>query len=85
MYKLVNEKSPVLIDNQCNWDQSFIDFISSCLVKDPKLRPNAEQILEINKKFFAKAKDKTFLAQTLLKGVPTIQERVRKLFLIYII
>ncbi len=45
--------------------------------KDPKSRPTAEMVLNKNKEFFNKAKDKTYLIENLLKGVPTVQERVK--------
>jgi hypothetical protein len=65
------------LKNQNSYDSSFIEFVKSCLIKDPKLRPNAEEILNKNKNFFAHAKDKIYIKSTLLQGIPTVQERVR--------
>ena len=59
-----------------DYDPSFLEFVRSCLIKDPKARPNAENVLKMNKKFFALAKDKKYVKDTLLKGVPTVEERV---------
>jgi len=58
------------------YDPLLVDFIKSCLVKDPKLRPNAENVLKINKKFFSLAKDRKYIKENLLKNVPSVQERV---------
>ena len=46
--------------------------------KDPKNRPTAELAVKYNEEFFNKAKDKKYLAETLLKGVPSVQDRYRK-------
>jgi serine/threonine protein kinase len=59
------------------WDSSFIEFVNSCLIKDPKVRPDAEAVLKINKKFFALCKDKKYLRDNLLKDVPSVQDRVK--------
>ncbi len=58
------------------WDASFAEFIKSCLIKDPKLRPTAEEVLNNNQKFFSFAKDKEYLKEHLIKGVPTLEKRV---------
>ncbi len=79
MRKIKFEDCPTL-KNPEEWDLSFVDFIKSCLVKDPQQRPTADQVLKMNKKFFAKAKNKSYLVETLLKGIPTVQERVIILF-----
>jgi serine/threonine protein kinase len=64
------------LKNQQQYNPAFIEFLKSCLVKDPKTRPNAEDVLKLNKKFFALAKDKKYIKENLLKGVPTVEERV---------
>ena len=69
-------EDPQTLKNPGNWDPSFSEFIKSCLIKDPKLRPTAEEILKNNQKFFSFAKDKEFLKENLLKGVPTLEKRV---------
>lgn len=75
MRKIKFDEAPTLKDPSA-WDSSFIDFIKYCLVKDPKARPDADMVLKNNKKFLSKAKNKSYIAETLLKGVPTVQERV---------
>ena len=75
MRKIKFEEPPTL-KNPENYDPSFIEFIKSCLIKDPKLRPTAEEILKNNEKFFSFAKDKDYLKDNLLKGLPTLEKRV---------
>jgi hypothetical protein len=65
------------LKNPNSYHPSFVEFVKSCLIKDPKLRPNAEEVLKINKKFFSLAKDKEHIRHTLLKDVPDLQKRVR--------
>jgi hypothetical protein len=66
------------LKNPNDWDPSFVEFINFCLNKDPRNRPSADLVLKQNKAFFSKAKDKTYLAGGLLKGIPTLHERVSK-------
>jgi serine/threonine-protein kinase OSR1/STK39 len=75
MRKIKFEEPPTL-KNPENFDPSFHEFIKSCLIKDPKLRPTAEEILKNNKNFFSFAKDKDYLREHLLKGIPTLEKRV---------
>jgi serine/threonine-protein kinase OSR1/STK39 len=63
------------LNDKYKWSEEFINFVKSCLVKDPEKRPTAVEILEKNKKFFDKAKDKNYLLENILKGCQTIQER----------
>ena len=58
------------------WDQCFVDFIKSCLVKDPAKRPDVETLVKNNKKFLMKAKNNEYIKTRLLKGVPSVLERV---------
>lgn len=69
---------PPTLKNPENYDKSFHDFIKSCLIKDPKLRPTVDEIFKNNKKFFSFAKDKEFLKNNLLKEFPTLEKRVKK-------
>ena len=80
---VLNDAEPQLVDSKHVWSQEFKDFVKSCLIKDPRKRPSAAEILQMNKKFFEKAKDKNYILQTILSGVPTIQERV-KFYIIYL-
>jgi serine/threonine protein kinase len=73
---LVDGPLPTLDDKVYNWSQEFKDFVKSCLVKDPNKRPNAKEVLEMNKTFFDKAKDKDYILENVLKGCLTVQERV---------
>jgi serine/threonine protein kinase len=64
------------LKNPKEWSKEFVDFVNYCLNKDPDHRPTAEMALKANKKFLSKAKDSKYLAENLLKGIPTLQERV---------
>ena len=78
MREIKFDNSAPTLKSPTKWDSSFVDFVNSCLVKDPKLRPDAEAVYLLNKKFFALAKDKKYLRDALLKEVPNVQERVNK-------
>jgi serine/threonine protein kinase len=73
---IVDGPIPTLDDNVFKWSQEFKDFVKCCLVKDPNKRPNAKEVLEMNKKFFDKAMDKDYILENVLKGCLTVQERV---------
>jgi len=75
MRKIKFEDPPTL-KNPNQWDPSFSEFIRSCLIKDPKLRPTAEEVLNNNQKFFSFAKDKNYIKDYLIQGVPTLEKRV---------
>lgn len=72
----VQLEEPPKLKDPLKWDPLFINFIKSCLVKNPQKRPTAAELLEANKEFFLKAKDNQYLKETLLKGVPSVKERV---------
>lgn len=73
--QLVEGNVPELIDRTHKWSQEFKDMVKSCLVKNPKERPTAKEVLEKNAVFFSKAKDRKYILETVLKGIPRIQER----------
>jgi serine/threonine protein kinase len=73
--EVVDGAVPELSDTKYKWSQEFKDFVKSCLVKDPNLRPSARGILDNNKQFFSKDKNNEYILQTLLKGVTFIQDR----------
>ena len=76
MREIKFDNSAPTLKSPTKWDSSFVEFVNSCLVKDPKLRPDAEAVYLLNKKFFALAKDKNYLRDALLKEIPNVQERV---------
>ncbi len=76
MREIKFDNAPPSLKSANKWDTLFIDFVNSCLIKDPKMRPDAEAVLKLNKKFFALSKDKSYLRDTLLKNIPSVQERV---------
>jgi serine/threonine protein kinase len=67
------------LKNPSAWSPEFVKFVNYCLNKDPFSRPNAELALKYNEEFFRKTKDKKYLAETLLKGVPTVQDRYARI------
>jgi len=75
MRKIKFEEPPTL-KNPTQWDPTFVEFIKCCLIKDPKLRPTAEEVLNNNSKFFSFARDKEYIKEHLIKGVPTLEKRV---------
>jgi len=79
MRHISNDEAPKLKNNS-DWDLSFVEFVSSCLVKEPKDRPDATTILKQNKKFFSFAKDQNYIKEKLLKGIPTVDERFGKVY-----
>lgn len=75
--RLIKFEDPPTLKYPAQWDPSFVEFIKKCLVKDAKYRPTAVEILEENKIFFSFAKDKNYLRENLLKGIPAVENRVR--------
>jgi serine/threonine protein kinase len=76
MREIKFDQAPPSLNSASKWDPSFVEFVNSCLIKDPKSRPDAESVLKLNKKFFALIKDKKYLKENLLKNIPSVQERV---------
>jgi len=52
----------------------FVKLIESCLQKDPKRRPNMEDLTQKHKKFFAKANEQP-LAE-MLRTLPALERRI---------
>jgi len=69
------KKSEKHLDTNRKFSKSFQNFVSTCLNKDPRKRPNASKLLE--HKFLAKAAKKPaeYLKETLLKHLPPLAER----------
>ena len=55
-------------DDKFKWSEDIKNFLKDCLIKDPKLRPNASELLQKHKSFLDKARDKEYLAEHILKG-----------------
>jgi len=70
--KTLNEEPPNLSEEPC-WDDSFREFISYCLVKDPTKRKSVEELLKSCKNFFNKAKGKDYIKEKLVKGVGSFE------------
>ena len=55
-------------DENIKWSDDIKNFLKDCLIKNPKLRPDAKELLQKHKNFFDKAKNKEYLAENILKG-----------------
>ena len=44
---MIPNSPPSRLRDPAKWSQSFVDFVSQCLVKDPKERPTSRQLLEV--------------------------------------
>lgn len=58
-------------DQYKTYSKVFRKMVSECLKKDPEKRPTAKQLLKLE--FFKKAKDKYYLAKTLLSEGPSVK------------
>ena len=54
---------PGLNDDIYKFSDEFKNFIKNYLVKDPKLRPSAKELLEGHKKFLDKAKNQEYIVE----------------------
>jgi len=70
--KTLNEEPPNLNEESC-WDDSFREFISYCLIKDPTKRKSVEELMKACKNFFNKAKGKDYIKEKLVKGVGSFE------------
>ena len=78
--KKVQYDDPPSLKDPSKWDPLFIDFIKSCLVKDPLQRPTAKELLIKNKAWFdLKAKDYDYLKKNLLQGVSSVIDRYKNI------
>lgn len=44
---MIPNRPPSRLREPAKWSESFVDFVSQCLVKDPKDRPTSRQLLEV--------------------------------------
>ena len=61
-------------DENIKWSDDIKNFLKDCLIKNPKLRPDAKELLQKHKNFFDKAKNKEYLAENILKGCMDLRQ-----------
>jgi len=74
--KTIINSDPPKLQHEEKWDKQFKDFVYDCLQKSPGARPTATELLEKYAKFFSKACTSEAVVTSLIKGVPTLEERV---------
>jgi len=75
----VQFKKPPTVNNHEKYDNCLLKFISHCLVKDVRIRPDIETLVNSHKEFFSYAKDPHYLKTMFIKTLPNIVERVNNL------
>lgn len=71
---IINGPPPALTTSR-QWEKCFRDFVEDCLQKDPSKRPTIDQIFERHKKFFAKAKNHTYLKEHFIMDLKEVYLR----------
>ena len=64
-------------DSKKHFSKAMRDIVAKCLVKNPKERPTAAQLLE--HKFFKTAHDAHYLQRHIVDGLPTVAERLEQM------
>ena len=65
---------PSLKEDNFKFSDEFKNFVKSCLIKDPNLRPSAKELLSTHKAFLEKAKNKGYIFEKVLKGCPNLHD-----------
>ena len=75
MVEMESNRIPSLYeDDKIKWSDEFKNFVKDCLIKNPQLRPSANDLLQKHTKFLDKAKNKEYLVENVLKGCPNLRE-----------
>ena len=73
--EMESNRIPKLNENdKFKWSDDIKNFLKDCLIKNPRLWPNAKELLKKHKNFFDKAKNKEYLVETVLKGCPDLHK-----------
>ncbi|KAL8624111.1 hypothetical protein ACOMHN_036114 [Nucella lapillus] len=75
----IHKSDPPTLDKPRKWSRDFRDFIAKCLIKDPKLRPTAEELLELPFLKRAAAKDKSKIRDLIFESKAEVVEVVEDL------
>eukprot|EP00931_Biecheleriopsis_adriatica_P100593 TRINITY_DN75877_c0_g1_i1.p1 TRINITY_DN75877_c0_g1~~TRINITY_DN75877_c0_g1_i1.p1 ORF type:complete len:362 (+),score=73.43 TRINITY_DN75877_c0_g1_i1:61-1146(+) len=71
--KIIIDKDPPRIDRR-KWEAGFVTLVETCLQKDPKKRPNMEEVVQKNAKFFGRANVQPL--QKILDSLPSLDQRI---------
>ena len=74
-----SNRIPSLKEDNFKFSDEFKNFVKSCLVKDPNLRPSAKDLLKEHIKFLDKAKNNEYIVEKVLKGCPNLHDIFPKL------
>ncbi|XP_025095724.1 LOW QUALITY PROTEIN: serine/threonine-protein kinase 10-like [Pomacea canaliculata] len=73
----IHKSEPPALDQPSKWSKNFNDFISKCLIKDPKQRPTAVELLE--HPFIRDYRDKTAILDLICEAKADVIETVEDL------
>ena len=75
MMNILNKDPPELCRYE-GWSKEFQAFVKDCLKYDPKARLHSRDFFTKHKKFFSKSLGSWYIYDKLLKGMPTLKDRI---------